>query len=58
MVLNRGFGDNLGFTTYIDPRGFNGAFAQTDLDAMNFWVQLGLDITARRKISAKIIPNL
>lgn len=58
MVLNRGFNRALGLSTYIDPRAFNGAFAQTDINAMNFWVQLGMKIVARRKISAKIIPNL
>jgi len=45
-------------TTYIDPAKFNYAFAQVDLSAQNFWVQVAMDITARRKISAKIIPNL
>lgn len=45
-------------TTYIDPTKFNYAFAQTDLSAMNFWVQIGVDITARRKISSKLMPNL
>jgi len=45
-------------TTYIDPTKFNHIFADTRLDAMNFWVQIGMGITARRKMSAKIIPNL
>jgi len=45
-------------TTYIDPSKFNYAFAQVDLSAMNFWVQISVDITARRKMSAKVIPNL
>ena len=45
-------------TTYIDPVKFNNIFAVEDLSAQNFWVQIGLDITARRKISAKIMPNL
>ena len=45
-------------TTYIDPTKFNYAFAQTDIEAMNFWVQIGCDITARRKMSAKLMPNL
>lgn len=45
-------------TTYIDPAKFNYAFAQTDLSAMNFWVQIANNITARRKMSAKMIPNL
>lgn len=45
-------------TTYIDPMKFNYIFADTERDAQNFWVQLAVDITARRKMSAKIIPNL
>ena len=45
-------------TTYIDPSKFNTIFADARLDAMNFWVQIGMDITARRKMSAKVIPNL
>lgn len=45
-------------TTYIDPSKFNSVFAQTSLDAQNFWAQIGVNITARRKMSAKIIPNL
>lgn len=45
-------------TTYIDPAKFNYAFAQIDSSAMNFWAQVGVNITARRKMSAKIIPNL
>ena len=27
-------------------------------DAQNFWVQIGVDIEARRKLSAKVMPNL
>lgn len=45
-------------TTYIDPRKFNYVFADTRLDSQNFWVHIGKGITARRKMSAKIIPNL
>lgn len=45
-------------TTYIDPSKFNNIFAVTDLTAQNFWTQIGLDIEARRKMSAKSIPNL
>lgn len=45
-------------TTYIDPSKYNYAFAQTDLTAQNFMVQIGMDITARRKMSAKLMPNL
>nr|QJB20199.1 MAG: major capsid protein [Microvirus sp.] len=45
-------------TTYIDPVKYNYMFANTALDAQNFWVQIAVDITARRKMSAKIMPNL
>jgi len=45
-------------TTYIDPGRFNYAFADTSLNAQNFWVQLGINVHARRKMSAKQIPNL
>lgn len=45
-------------TTYIDPAKFNYIFADARRDAQNFWIQIGLDITARRKMSAKVIPNL
>ena len=45
-------------TTYIDPKLFNRAFADTKLTAKNFWVQVAFDITARRVMSAKQIPNL
>lgn len=45
-------------TTYIDPTKYNNIFAETKLDAQNYWVQIGVDNTARRKMSAKIIPNL
>ncbi len=63
MVLNRRFeagedGEILDATTYIDPTKFNHIFAQTSLDSQNFWVQISADMTARRKMSAKVIPNL
>lgn len=45
-------------STYIDPAKFNYIFADTSLEAMNFWVQTKFDIKARRLISAKQIPNL
>lgn len=67
MVLNRKY--SVGYTldgeptiadltTYIDPTKFNNIFADTRRDAQNFWVQIGCGITARRKMSAKIMPNL
>lgn len=63
MVLNRWYEsdakDQTGdYTSYIDPQKYNYIFADTDLNAMNFWVQLGVNVKARRMISAKIIPNL
>lgn len=64
MTLNRRYECNTStwrikdLTTYIDPKKFNYIFADTQRDAQNFWVQLACDITARRKMSAKIIPNL
>ena len=63
MVLNRWFESNPvtqegDYTSYIDPQKYNYIFADTDLNAMNFWVQLGVSIKARRMISAKVIPNL
>lgn len=45
-------------TSYIDPSLFNFIFAKTDLGSQNFWVQISNNITARRKMSAKVIPNL
>jgi len=45
-------------TTYIDPSKFNHIFAQTSLDAQNFWAQISVDMIARRKMSAKVMPNL
>ncbi|AXH71925.1 MAG: major capsid protein [Microviridae sp.] len=45
-------------TTYIDPTKYNNIFAEEGLSSQNFWVQIACNITARRKMSAKIIPNL
>jgi hypothetical protein len=64
MTLNRRYEqDNQGagiddLTTYIDPSKYNNIFAQTSLDSQNFWVQIRVDNFARRKMSAKVIPNL
>lgn len=63
MILSRKYEvDNMGnlqnLTTYIDPSLYNGIFADQSFNAQNFWVQLGVDIKARRLMSAKIIPNL
>lgn len=45
-------------TTYIDPVKYNNIFAYTMRDAQNYWVQVAIDVEARRKMSAKQIPNL
>jgi len=63
MTLNRryeqdGEGNIKDLTTYIDPSKYNNIFADTRLDAQNFWTQIGVNITARRKMSAKLMPNL
>lgn len=63
MTLNRRYEMNNNYrikdlTTYIDPQKFNYIFADTQRDAQNFWVQIAIDMTARRKMSAKIMPNL
>lgn len=62
MTLNRRYEQGTGgiedLTTYVDPSKYNEIFAQTQLDSQNFWVQISNRITARRKMSAKVIPNL
>lgn len=64
MVLNRNYsvddltGQVKDFTTYIDPSKYNYAFGESTLFSQNFWVQIEFDIKARRKMSAREIPNL
>ena len=64
MILSRQYemDNNTGkiadMTTYIDPTLYNNIFADQSFDAQNFWVQIGVNIKARRLMSAKIIPNL
>ena len=63
MTLNRKYqcdGDNSiqDLTTYIDPAKYNSIFADTRLDAQNFWAQIAVDMTVRSKMSAKIMPNI
>ena len=63
MTLNRryepdGTNDILDLTTYIDPAKFNFIFANTSIDAQNFWAQIAVDMTVRGKMSAKVMPNL
>lgn len=63
MCLNRIYEENKdgsikNATTYIDPTIYNSIFAESRLSAQNFWVQVAFDVTARRVMSAKQIPNL
>ena len=63
MCLNRNYEQGQDYiiedlTTYIDPSKHNEIFADTNLDAMNFWLQTAVGIEVRRNISAKQIPNL
>ena len=58
MCLNRIFGEIDTYTTYIQPHLYNNIFADTDISAQNFWIQIGFNIKSRRVMSAKIIPNI
>lgn len=67
MVLNRNYESEVDengqlqikdATTYIDPQKYNYVWSENLLTSQYFWVQLGFNVTARRKMSAKIIPNL
>ena len=58
MCLNRIFGEIDTYTTYIFPHLYNTIFADTDISAQNFWVQIGFNTNPRRVMSAKIIPNI
>ena len=63
MCLNRVYeededGTIANASTYIDPTIYNNIFAEARLSSQNFWVQVAFDVTARRVMSAKQIPNL
>lgn len=58
MCLNRIFGDIDTYTTYVQPHLYNNIFADTDITAQNFWVQIAFNYEPRRVMSAKIIPNI
>ena len=63
MCLNRIYEQGINRTitnasTYIDPTIYNNIFAESRLSSQNFWVQVAFDVTARRVMSAKQIPNL
>ena len=55
MILSRQYSINntsiKDMTTYIDPTLYNGIFADQSFDAQNFWVQIGVNIKARRSLS-------
>lgn len=55
QVIKYGISD---LTTYVDPAKYNYIFADSSLEAQNFWVQIGIHIIARRVMSAKTIPFL
>lgn len=63
MCLNRVYEEKTDGTisnpsTYIDPTIYNNIFAESRLSSQNFWVQVAFDVTTRRVMSAKQIPNL
>ena len=63
MCLNRVYEQDVDGTigntsTYIDPTIYNNIFAESRMSSQNFWVQVAFDVTARRVMSAKQIPNL
>ena len=58
MCLNRVFGGSNTYTTYIFPHLYNNIFADTDVTAQNFWVQIAFNTKPRRVMSAKVIPNI
>ena len=62
MTLNRRYERGLAgiedLTTYVDPSKFNHIFADARLDAQNFRANIWVGIEARRKMSAKVMPNL
>lgn len=63
MCLNRVYEESTHGTisnasTYIDPTIYNSIFAESRLSSQNFWVQVAFDVTVRRVMSAKQIPNL
>ena len=58
MCLNRIFGDIDTYTTYIFPHLYNNIFADTDITAQNFWIQIAFNCKPRRVMSAKVIPNI
>jgi hypothetical protein len=58
MCLNRIFGEINTYTTYVQPHLYNNIFADTDISAQNFWIQIAFNMKPRRVMSAKVIPNI
>jgi hypothetical protein len=58
MCLNRIFGEIDTYTTYVQPHLYNNIFADTDISAQNFWIQIAFNTKPRRVMSAKVIPNI
>lgn len=58
MCLNRIFENIDTYTTYVFPHLYNNIFADTELTAQNFWVQIAFNYKPRRVMSAKVIPNI
>lgn len=44
-------------TMYVNPKKINKIFADTEIDAQNFWVQIKFEATARRRMSSNLIPR-
>ena len=61
MTLNRRYQYKNGFladgTTYIDPAKFNYVWAGVGKNTMHFDTQIGMKITARRKVSTRQMPQ-
>lgn len=61
LILSRRYESNnngiVDQTTYIDGKKFNYIWADGRRDAMNFWVEIDVDATARRVMSANQLPN-
>jgi len=62
MVLNRNYeiapnGGIKDLVTYVDPKKYNGVFADNAITGENFWIQIGKKIIARRKMSSKVMPK-
>lgn len=45
-------------TTYVRPSNYNYLFAESQIKFQPIWAQIGIDISARRKMSAAIMPML